>query len=397
MKKSTKLYVAANNIIAIAISIISFFILFQNTTPIELQQAIIWAIISGITYRLVFDLKVMNFYIGAMFSTAIIFIFEWWYIPFIYIINQCIYRFSCLIVNDGSLTGQRPLSREIYIILNMVITGVLSAFVKMYFLPEGPINLSSSIVALLIICVIESALGLICIYIDLKQNDMISSITLSLISHLKDNYGIYIIYFFMVINIVVMYQEFGYVGLVVASSYIFTLQIAFDKQAKVTQIKEESFSDVLTGVKNKKFYIESLPDEFTNSCAIFFIDFNEFKSINDKYGHDVGDDVIIRGGEILSKAVRDKDEVIRFGGDEFMLLIADADREICKEIINRIERLCEEMIYRNEELEIKVSMAIGVAICPEESNVKDELATIADNKMYKAKQSKSEKNVVYII
>ena len=397
MKRSTKIYLAVHNTVAIISIIISALFLINRATPSNIQNAIILALISGIAYRMVFDIKVMNFYIGAMFSTAILFMFEWYYIPFIYLLAQCVYRFSCLIVKDKSNTGERPFKREVFIVLNIVLSGLLSAMVKMYFLPYLELNLLKDIMAMIIVCMAESSIGLIFIYIDLKQQEAISSIFLSIAAHLKETYLVYIVYFCMVINVAIMYQEYGYVGFAIASSCILALQFAFEKQAKVTQIEEESYTDILTGAKNKKFYLESLPEEFNKSCAIFFIDFNGFKEINDKYGHDIGDEVIIQGGNILKKAVREKDEVIRFGGDEFMLVIADADRDICKSIINRIDSLCEENIYTNGDLSIKLSMSIGVAICPEESNIKDELATIADDKMYKAKQYKRDYNISYNI
>lgn len=398
MKKTTKMFTAIHNTIAIIFSLFSLFFIYKYASPNDISSALLWAVISGLSYRMVFDLKVIHFYVGALFSTALIFIYDWWLIPFIYIISQCIYRFSCLVLRDGTTkTGERPLSREIFIILNLVNVGVASSFLKMYFLPNKEIHLTSDIFSLVIVCIFESLIGLVFIYLDLKQQDRISSITLSIASHLKETYGIYMVYIFMVINIVVLYQGNGYIGLAIASSSIFSLRLAFDKQAKAKQIEAESYTDVLTGVKNKKFYIEMLPDEFANSCAIFFIDFNGFKGVNDKYGHDVGDDVIVLGGEILRKSVREKDEVIRFGGDEFMLLLTDADREVCKEVIRRIETLCEEMTYSKSGLNIKISMAIGVAICPEESNIKDELATIADGKMYTAKESKKDRNIVFKI
>lgn len=397
MKKSTKVYQFIHNLLAIIVTVISFVLLANKGTPDKTLNALTWAFISGITYRMVFDLKTIHFYIGALFATAILFIFDWWYVPFIYLISQVIYRFSCLVVKDGSKTGERPLKREIYIVLNVVNTGIISSLVKLYFMPTMNINLKQDIVAMFIVCVIECAVGLVFIYVDLKQQETISSVTLSIASHLKETFAIYIVYMLMVMNIVIMYQQSGYVGLFVASSCIISLRFAFDKQAKAKQIEAESYTDVLTGVKNKKYYIEVLPEEFTNSCAVFFIDFNGFKSINDRYGHDVGDDVIVLGGQVLQKAVRDKDDVIRLGGDEFMLLIRDADREVCKGVINRIENLCEENIYINGDLEVKISMSIGVAICPEEGHSKSELSVLADEKMYKAKQNKQKSNVVYEI
>ena len=395
MTKGSRTYTVIHNIIAIIITIIATYVMTKNTTPDNMLNAILWSIIIGFTYRMMFNVKVMNFYIGSLFTTAVIFMFDWWYIPFIYILSQSIYRFSCLVVSDGSRTGKRPLKREIFIVLNMVVSGFISAMARIYFIDATDISTVRNLFAMIVVCLIESAVGLIFIYIDLKQQEKISSITRSIASHLQDAYGLYVVYIMMTINVVIMYLDYSYIGLVVSSSFIFTLHFAFEKQAKATQIKEESFTDVLTGVKNKKYYIESLPEEFSNSCAVFFIDFNGFKQINDKYGHDIGDEIIVLGGEILSNAVREKDDVIRFGGDEFMLLVKDANREICKEVIKRIQTLCEEKIYKNGELELKLSMSIGIAICPEESNIKDELATIADEKMYKAKKNKEKSLITY--
>lgn len=397
MNNNTKTYKIIHNTIAIILTLISFVFMIKNNNPDKILQAILWAFVSGISYRMVFDLKAIHFYIGALLATVEIFIFEWWYIAFIYLISQFIYRFSCLIVRDGSKTGERPLSREVFIVLNLVNTGIVSALVKTYFIPHANIILTKDILAMLIVCIIESGIGLVFVYVDLKQQEQISSVTLSIANHLKETIGIYIVYILMVINIVIMYQSNGYWGLAVASSSVLALRLAFDRQAKAKQIEQESYTDVLTGVKNKKYYIEVLPEEFPNSCAIFFIDFNGFKEINDQYGHDIGDDVIVLGGSILQKAVRDKDDVIRLGGDEFMLLIQDADREVCKGVLNRIKNLCEENTYKNGDLEIKVSMSIGVSICPEESNLKSELSVLADEKMYKAKQKKKESNVVFEI
>ena len=397
MRKSTKTYTIIHNLIATIFTAISFVLMWKYATPDMVINSIIWAVVAGATYRMVFDLKIIQFYVGTVFSTVALFCFEWWYIPFIYIITQCIYRFSCLIVRDGSDTGNRPLSREAFIVLNLINTGVISAFIKDYFMQNSNLDLTFKVIAMCIVCAIESLIGLIFIYLDLKQQDKITSITLGIAKHLKETYGIYIVYILMVINMSIMYEEIGYIGLAVSSSCIFALRFAFDKQAKASQMEVESYTDVLTGVKNKKFYIEKLPEEFTNSCAIFFIDFNGFKEVNDTYGHDVGDDIIILGAEILKNAVREKDEVIRFGGDEFMLLVNDANREICRGVVNRISALCEEKTYSNGDINLKLSMSIGVAICPEDSNLKDELATIADEKMYIAKENKKTSNVVYHI
>lgn len=384
-----------HNVIVTIIVLISAIVLFNKNSPELIKDGVIWSIIAGLAYRMVFDLKEMNFTIGAMFCTAVIFVFPWWYIPFIYILCHSIYAFSCVIVKDANTAPKRTFWRAYFVHGNTILVAIISALIKNYFIPGQYINLSEDVVILFIVCIIESSIGLIFIYGDLKYRDMISSIIVSIAKHIKDTYGIYIIYFCMVITITIMYQNYSYLGMILASSYVLALQFAYDKQAKVIQIEEESYKDILTGVKNKKYYIEHLPEKFTRKCAIFFIDFNGFKGINDKYGHDIGDAVIIHGARILSRVVREKDDIIRFGGDEFMLLISDADEEVCQAIITRIETFCKEILFEEKNISIQISMAIGIAMCPKESSDKEELLVLADEKMYEAKKNKNGLDIVY--
>lgn len=395
--KKVRYFEAIHNIISTIFIIVSFYFMFQNLSSEILGEAIIWGIVTGILYRMSFNMIDMDFNVGSLFATVAIFVFPWSYIAFIYglanIINYTINSFE----QKTSSENKKGFFRHYFIVSNMIIVGAICGLIKIYFLGYGDVNLKTDFIMMIVICIIESAMGLITIYSDLKVQDKIDSMQTSVSKHLKETYGIYIVYILLVILIAILYQDYSYIGLILASSCIFSLRIAFDKQAKAILIEEESYTDILTGVKNKKFYLDKLPEEFTTACAIFFIDFNGFKTINDTYGHDIGDEVIIHGAQILNNAVRTRDNVIRFGGDEFVLIIKDATKPICERIIQTIETQCKENLFKSGDLELQISMAIGVALCPEESQLKEELSVIADEKMYKAKQNKKNGLVVYKI
>lgn len=360
-----------------------------------LQNALIWGTLTGITYKLSFDLKKFRLVVGAVYLTTSIFIFPWYYMPLIYIVTMLVYMFvKAVFPNFFTCTESEYMNIVVH--TNGILVLIVCSFVKYLFFQDNIFDLKNDIFLMVLICILESAWELIFVYWNLKEHDVISSISKNAINAIRDSYGIYIIYFCLVLNMVILYQDYSYLGLGLASSYIFALSFAFSKEAKATQIEEDSYKDILTGVKNKKYYLEKLPDEFSTNVAIFFIDFNGFKGINDTYGHETGDAVIIHGAKILSKVVRGKDDIIRFGGDEFMLILYDADRALCKQIIARISALCDEMLYKNDDISIKIKMAIGVALCPEESQSKDELLTIADEKMYESKKHKLEHDITYM-
>lgn len=399
MELKKRPYYTIHNIASIIISLISFIYLYKYNSPTMIQEAIIWAIIIGVSFLFVFDIKGLELTIGGVLCTCIVFLFKWYYMPLIFILSYALY-ITLLAITKGTKyvkDEEYTLSRVIFGIGDYILIEIICNQIFLFFVPSGNLVLNKDILSVLIIVILESLLCIISIMIDLKERDYISSIIESIIDNIRELYAIYLISIPFAILISVMYKDYGFLGFALAGSFAFVLQVAFSKQARVIEIEEESYTDVLTGVKNKKYYIEQIPENLDSSCAIFFIDFNGFKQVNDTYGHDVGDSVIIHGANILKNALRERDEIIRFGGDEFMLLIKEADREICKNVALRIANLCDEMIFKEDDIELKIGMAIGIGICPEESDVKETLSAIADTKMYEAKQDKTTKNVVFKI
>lgn len=158
-------------------------------------------------------------------------------------------------------------------------------------------------------------------------------------------------------------------------------------------IRYQANYDTLTGLPNRKLF----RDRFTQAIefgqrnstrlALMFIDLDRFKSINDTFGHAVGDKLLQEVARRLRSCVRKVDTVGRFGGDEFIILLAEIGDAIDVEIVSR--KVLEEISrpFQLDSSEEGITCSIGITICPEDG---DDIATLmnnADNVMYLAKES----------
>ncbi len=154
------------------------------------------------------------------------------------------------------------------------------------------------------------------------------------------------------------------------------------------ELNRLSITDSLTELFNQRHFYFRLNDEIKRakrqktSLAIMLMDLNDFKIYNDKYGHLAGDEVLREAGEIIRSSIRDGvDSGYRYGGDEFAVILIDADMEIAKEIGSRIEKaFCSKG---------KVTISVGYSIYNGDATVK-ELIDIADKDLYKSKEGKKE-------
>ena len=160
--------------------------------------------------------------------------------------------------------------------------------------------------------------------------------------------------------------------------------------------------DSLTGLPNRTYFLE-VADRILyraqrqdKMCALFYFDLNDFKKINDTYGHIIGDELLKQVSERLASIVRQTDVLARMGGDEFVLLtdLLEAKEEIYS-VVSRISKQFEE-VFVLDHIETSVIPSVGVAFYPEASNL-DELIRHADCAMYEAKSSHNLNTCFYTI
>lgn len=152
---------------------------------------------------------------------------------------------------------------------------------------------------------------------------------------------------------------------------------------------EETKKEVLTGTLNKsalKAFVRKKLSQKDKKHGMILLDLNNFKDINDKFGHPVGDAVLIEVSKRISAMLRKTDRVSRFGGDEYIIFLSNIKNEdIVKQILQRtIEHVALPMVI--DGLELKICISAGYAIYPDDGKTFDELYKIADEKMYECKQ-----------
>lgn len=163
---------------------------------------------------------------------------------------------------------------------------------------------------------------------------------------------------------------------------------------KLDQVHNLIYKDDLTGLFNYRFLDENLDREvtrserFNESFSLMFIDLDDFKSVNDTHGHLVGSELLCRLGDVIRKAVREVDSVIRYGGDEFIVMLLGANTKDAKIVAERVRRGIENYTLRTEsQKQVKVTASIGISTYPEHGTTKEQLLSSADSGMYKSKGS----------
>lgn len=175
-------------------------------------------------------------------------------------------------------------------------------------------------------------------------------------------------------------------------------EIAERKKAQKL-LEEMATHDSLTSLGNRKLFMDALNHSIELGkqnkfiCAVLFVDLDNFKAINDTYGHNYGDIVLKATGARLLKTIRACDTVSRWGGDEFIVILENIEsvasiKTTCERIISEIRKKI--ILGRNEGY---VTASIGISVFPLDGENIEELIKKADDAMYKAKKSGSNKYV----
>jgi len=168
--------------------------------------------------------------------------------------------------------------------------------------------------------------------------------------------------------------------------------LAMDNARSFAHAKDMLFIDDLSGLYNQRYLEVALDREmkrigrFSTQLAILFLDMDAFKQVNDKHGHLVGSRVLKEMGKLLRLSVRDVDVVIRYGGDEYTLILVETSPEVAQIVAERIRAMVEAHSFLSSEgYDIRMTCSVGYSCCPDDALTKEELLEMADQAMYAGK------------
>jgi len=158
------------------------------------------------------------------------------------------------------------------------------------------------------------------------------------------------------------------------------------------RIRYLALHDPLTGLANRRLFFEHVKQAVLANTrrqgrfAIVYLDLDNFKPINDTYGHKHGDHVLQEIARRMTEGLRHSDITARIGGDEFILLMQDTDKaEDIPSLVKKIAKLIRNPLALDNGATIQIQASIGTAIFPDDGTTADELIRFADRRMYTAK------------
>jgi diguanylate cyclase (GGDEF)-like protein len=170
------------------------------------------------------------------------------------------------------------------------------------------------------------------------------------------------------------------------------------------RLREASVTDPLTGLGNRRYLYEAVaalaspttgPAAVTSAAALLVIDLDHLKPVNDLHGHEAGDQVLIAVAEILRRCCRASDILVRWGGDEFVIVHLDADMNAAEQLAERIRSLVAKRIFHSSDgTSVRTSCSIGFARFPFIREAPDQvsweqLLAVADAALYHAKKERN--------
>jgi len=179
--------------------------------------------------------------------------------------------------------------------------------------------------------------------------------------------------------------------LVPIGATIYAIRRYHDASVAREKLHELSYHDSLTGLPNRRFLGEGFDEmlrtvrRYNGRVGVFFIDLDGFKKINDTYGHEVGDHLMVAVADRIRSVLGPSDQAVRYGGDEFVLLCPEVTNSVSAErIAQRVLKVIEAPFEMGDD-RLRISGSVGIALTEERCTRPDEVLRDADAAMYQAK------------
>lgn len=183
-------------------------------------------------------------------------------------------------------------------------------------------------------------------------------------------------------------SDYGY------DMFLRNLALSLRNATTYEQLQKLAANDPLTGLFNRRFGMMRLHEEFTRAVrsklplGLIMFDLDHFKPINDTYGHIVGDKVLVNIARISRMAVREGDFIIRYGGDEFLVILPGASGDDTQFVAERLRRMVEDSSVTHGHQELKLTISIGYSSYPEyDCEQEMDLVNSADEALYETKEA----------
>lgn len=163
--------------------------------------------------------------------------------------------------------------------------------------------------------------------------------------------------------------------------------------ARLSGFQALSFTDPLTGLHNRRYFEQRLGEELSHAertgqpLSLAVVDLDDFKQINDRFGHTRGDTALCLVADLLAENTRHHDVCCRIGGDEFVIILSNTDAAQCRQLVERLH----ERLERLGTGELPLGWSIGAATYVDDGTTVTELFDAADTAMYRAKQRKKQR------
>lgn len=182
-------------------------------------------------------------------------------------------------------------------------------------------------------------------------------------------------------------------GIVAPTVSWICFSMMYELEEARAEAQRSASTDLLTGVLNRRRFIqvaESILGRASRSgrpVAVILLDIDNFKRINDQYGHRAGDEVLQRIGRLCSATLRPEDQVARWGGEEFVALLPDCSAQEALAVARRLRTAMTGALFQVNDGTLQVSASIGVASTELGVEGLDHLLTLADRAMYEVKRN----------
>jgi two-component system cell cycle response regulator len=173
-------------------------------------------------------------------------------------------------------------------------------------------------------------------------------------------------------------------------------ELALELRKLFEELIQSALTDSLTGLYNRRYFEQLLTVRLERAkqeespLSVLFIDVDNFKSINDRLGHPIGDQVLRQVASLMQKHLRQVDVITRFGGEEFAAVLPDADDEQAMCVAERLRKAVAEGTFLGQRL----TVSCGIASFPTHATDSASLVMLADQAMYHAKAASKNKVVI---